>query len=304
MMAEGRAAMPAVAVAIAAVFWGAWWIPLRALDEAGIAGDWSNAALSVAGALVMLPIAAWRWRPLLAGGRSLLAVTIIAGAAFAAYNHALIHGEVVRATLLFYLAPIWATGLAALALGERLGPGRALALLLGLAGAAVVLGIEDGVPIPRDSSEWLGLASGLLFAITLTFIRKAEAVPAFETTFASIGGSALAALALAFASPLTPPPPATDLVIASLPFVIAVAALWLVPMTLLELWGARRMDPGRVCIVLMLEIVVAAATATALTDEPFGWREALGSALIMGAGVVELRDQTRRRSMDARRDGC
>ncbi len=64
------------------------------------------------------------------------------------------------------------------------------------------------------------------------------------------------------------------------------------------------MDPGRVCIVLMLEIVVAAATATALTDEPFGWREALGSALIMGAGVVELRDQTRRRSMDARRDGC
>lgn len=294
-MAEPRAAaMPAVAVAIAAAFWGAWWIPLRALDAWGIAGDWSNATLSVAGALVMLPIAAWRWRPLLAGGRGLLAVTVFAGAAFAAYNHALIHGEVVRATLLFYLAPIWATGLAALALEERLGPGRALALVLGLAGAAVVLGIEDGVPIPRDSSEWLGLASGLLFAITLTFIRKAESVPAFETTFASIGGSALAALALAFASPLTPPPPATELVISSLPFVVAVTALWLVPMTILELWGARRMDPGRVCIVLMLEIVVAAASATALTDEPFGWREALGSALIISAGFVELRDQTGR----------
>jgi drug/metabolite transporter (DMT)-like permease len=60
------------------------------------------------------------------------------------------------------------------------------------------------------------------------------------------------------------------------------------------IWGAARLDPGRVSILLMLEVGVASLSAGLLTDEPFGWREVAGGLLILGAGVLESYDQLRR----------
>jgi drug/metabolite transporter (DMT)-like permease len=57
----------------------------------------------------------------------------------------------------------------------------------------------------------------------------------------------------------------------------------------LTLFGAGRLDPGRFAILLMFEIVVALGTAAALTDEPFGAREAIGAGLILASIAVEVR---------------
>ena len=60
------------------------------------------------------------------------------------------------------------------------------------------------------------------------------------------------------------------------------------PVIWLTVFGASRLDPGRVAVCLMLEIVVGLTTAALLTDEPFGWRECIGAVLILGASGVEI----------------
>jgi drug/metabolite transporter (DMT)-like permease len=62
----------------------------------------------------------------------------------------------------------------------------------------------------------------------------------------------------------------------------------------LILWGSQRVDPGRVGLLLMTECVVGTASAALFSGEPFGWREALGSVLILGAGTVEVVRRTAR----------
>ena len=55
----------------------------------------------------------------------------------------------------------------------------------------------------------------------------------------------------------------------------ALAALaWLLPLTWLLLWGARFLEPGRVSLLLLVEVAVAALSAALLAGEPFGLREA------------------------------
>ena len=62
----------------------------------------------------------------------------------------------------------------------------------------------------------------------------------------------------------------------------------------MTLYGAQRLTPGRVGILLLGEVVVGVASAALLTDEPFGWREGLGTALILGAALAEVAKQQNR----------
>jgi drug/metabolite transporter (DMT)-like permease len=215
----------------------------------------------------------------------LLAIGLSFGAVLTLWNLAVLTGDVVRVVLLFYLAPIWATGLAWLVLGERPGPWRLVSIVLGLSGAATVLGFAGGLPLPRSAGDWLGLLCGLLFAISATLTRKAEVLDGLETSFAAIASAAGIALVLVLALPGSAPS-ATDLG-AAVPGIAFLALAWLLPQTWLVLWGASRLDPARVAILLLLEVVAAALSASLLTDEPFGLREGLGCLLILSAGLVE-----------------
>ena len=283
---RGGPRLPALAVAVSAVIWGLWWIPLRWLAERGLPGDWASFAIYAAAAAILVP-GAWRRRRRLAGGGlSMLLAGGLFGVMLAMWNHAVLVGEVVRVVLLFYLAPVWATILGAVVLRQPVGPARVGAVVLGLAGEAVILGVSDGWPVPRVAAEWLGLGAGLLFAMAATATRRAGAGGDFERTFVSFAVATLAALAfVAFAPPAVAP--SGREMLASLPLAALTAALWVLPGTWLVFWGAARLDPGRVSILLLLEIVAAALSASLLTDEPFGWREAGGCVLIVLAGALE-----------------
>jgi drug/metabolite transporter (DMT)-like permease len=284
MTPPARAArLPAAAVALSAALWGLWWLPLRALADAGLTGAAVNAALYGIASAALLP---WFWqrrRRLAAGGLLLLGAGGLFGAALVAWNLALILGEVVRVTLLFYLAPVWATLLALAVLGERIGWLRVVSVALGLVGAVVLLGLAGGLPLPRSTGDWLGLAAGVLFALSVTLVRKGEAIAGLEQTLVAVAAAALLSLAL-----LSVVPHQGRTVDAIVLAWTALAALaWLLPVTWLLLWGARFLEPGRVSLLLLLEVAVAAISAALLAGEPFGLREASGCILILAAGALE-----------------
>jgi drug/metabolite transporter (DMT)-like permease len=275
--------LPAAAVALSASLWGLWWLPLRALADAGLTGLALNAALYGIASVVLLP-SYWRRRArLAAGGSLLLGAGGLFGAALVSWNLALILGEVVRVTLLFYLAPVWATLLAVALLREAVGRLRVVSVLLGLAGAAVLLGFAHGLPLPRSPGDWLGLAAGVLFALSVTLVRKGEATSGLELTMVSFAVAALLSLLLLLVAPL----PSGPIAFSVLAWAALAALVWLLPCTWLLLWGARFLEPGRVSLLLLLEVAVAAISAALLAGEPFGPREAAGCLLILAAGALE-----------------
>ena len=277
--------LPALAVAFAAVMWGLWWIPVRWLAERGLHGDWPSLALFGVTAALLAPLVLARRAQLKAGGTDLILSGVLFGVMMVLWNHAVLIGEVVRVVLLFYLAPVWATLLAVTVLRETVGAWRFLAVALGLAGAAVVLGFEQGWPLPRYTADWLGLMSGLLFALSATLARRAEAVSGFDKTIVSYIAAAGAAFVFVLLD--TRPAPSGAEVFAAMPLALATSVLFILPATWLVFWGAARLDPGRVAILLLLELIAAAIAAAILTHEPFGLREGLGCALILLAGVAE-----------------
>lgn len=292
-MSRSPVLLPSLVVAGSGLLWGIWWIPLRWLESAGLSGDRAAVALYAAAVVLLAPFVFARRDRLRAGGRGLLLIGMFSGVAFGAWNHALIAGDVVRVTLLFYLAPIWGTGLGFLFFREPVTPLRALAILLGLGGAAVVLGFDVGVPVPHSLAEWMALVSGILFAFAAIFSRQAPAVGTLEKTWLNAIFGGLTGLLLVAVLPAAEAPAAWSVSGVALPLLVCL--LWLIPVTWMLLWGATRLDAGRVGILLLLEVMAAAASAAILTDEPFGWREGLGCLLIVGAGLVEGLDEMRAR---------
>jgi len=290
-----------LAILASAVLWGTWWLPLREIHQLGLGGVTAITGGYAAAALLMLPVAAWQWRKVIAcGWRSVIAGVGLA-TAMALWSDGLVHGNVARVTLLFYLAPIWGTLLARAVLKEPITALRLAAILLGLTGAAVLLGGPEGPPLPRDKAEWYGLIAGMTYSVALLFVNKTADRPDIGRTF----------LLLLFAAPIywllgTGDPvafTAGDL-LGSMPWLILFAALWIVPVIWLTLYGGSRLDPGRVAILLILEIVFAITTAAIFAGEAFGWQEAAGALAIIIAGVIEDLPRLTRAVRNRRQSGA
>ena len=149
-----------------ALVWGLIWYPYRALQSAGVGGALS-ACLTYLLALLPALILFRNRRAQLHKSPWLLAVlALAAGICNLGYVLAMIHGEVVRVMLLFYLAPLWTLLLSRLLLGEKAGPVGYLVIALSLAGAIVMLWHPGGRwPVPYTMADWLGLGAGMAFAL-------------------------------------------------------------------------------------------------------------------------------------------
>lgn len=281
-------ASPPTIVAVAAVFWGLWWLPLRALQ--GLVGpDVGPSALNLwlyaVAAVVLLPVLWARRGRLAIGGVPLGVAAVLFGLAIIAWNGALQTGQVVRVTLLFYLAPIWRTLLERIVLGEPVGGRRLVAIALGFGGALVLL--ADGwPPVPRALGDWLGLGAGMVFAGSATAARYGRVDGRALTALSFLTAAVVAGAAAVFVADRPAVP-----TLAALGAVAGVSLLWLVPVTWALLWGAGRLDPGRLALLMLLEVVAAAGSAALLAGEPFGLREAAGCALILAAGALEALGQ-------------
>ena len=278
-----------MAIGACAIAWGLWWLPVRWLARSGLSGDLVSVAVYLGAALLLAPWMLGRRRAALRSGTTLL-IGVLLGAALALTNDALLRGDVVRVLLLFYLAPVWATLLGALLLHVPLTLARCGCVVAGVAGAAAVLGAGAGVPRPTSIGDWMGLLAGIAFAAGSLAVRRSEQSgkggDATSQTFASFVFAALIGailvLQLSHAS-------ATSAVAvwSALPRALLVSLVWLIPQTWLFTWGARRLDPGRVSIIMLAEPMVAVLSAAVLLHERPSARVLLGCLLIVCAALIE-----------------
>ena len=279
--------LASLAVVICGALWGIYWMPLRWFDAAGIGAAWIGTLFSAIAAVAVLPWlirkSSWaKWQvPLLSG--------LLLGSGFAFYTVALLMTDVVHAILLFYLTPVWST-LGAWALyRERLTWPRLLAIVCGFAGMAFILGFDKGLPIPRNGGDMLALLSGVLWAAgsMVAYRRPSEAValPAF---FFALGGLATSLVILVIARFSDHSLASTGNILANLPLIALVALVIFVPPNVLVLWAIQRVDPARAGILLMTELLVGSISAALCAGEAYGWMEAMGTALIVGAGITEV----------------
>ena len=285
---------PHGAILLSAVLWGTLWIPLREINESGGSGATATSLSFLLGLAVLLPFALVKARRIREGGWPLAAAGFYMAISIAFYAEGMVRGEVARVLLLFYLTPVWSTLLARAMLKQPITRRRVATIILGLVGMAVILGGESGLPLPRSVADWLGLTSGITWGLAMVYCRRTASRPAFDRMV-----SALVFLApIYFLVTLLPGSRdsagmdgsmAADWMI----ILVALAFIWLLPVIGLTVYGASRLDPGRVAIFLMLEVIIGLASAAWLLEEPFGPREIIGAALICSAMLAETMGQDR-----------
>lgn len=277
-----------IIAAIGAAFWGVYWIPLRALDEAGITGGWASLLFFVGPLILCLPIALWRWRLLWRGGPRLLLTGLIGGASMILYNDALIFTEVMRAMLLYYMTPIWGGLLGYVFLGEPITRVRWASFGLGFLGLLVILGVESGVPLPRNAGDWMALAAGFIWACFAVRLRKDETIQAEDLTLSYfLGGTLFGLLACVLPISGAGPPPDPQVIVSVLPWLVPALVAIVMTSAFLVIWSGRLLNPGLLGILFMTEISVGTVSAALFAGEPFGLRETLGVVLITGAGLLD-----------------
>ena len=289
-----------LACACSGIAWGLFWLPIRSLESAGIQGPWAPVLFHVTQLACLLPLLFLVPQRSADTIKSVVITTFFAGGAFSFYALAILYTEVIRAMLLFYLTPVWSTLLARMILGEPITRLRWLAIALAFCGLLVILGIDVGVPWPRNIGDWLGLSSGILWAIAAVRLNQDRTSHSIDITFGFVGWGTL----ISFAALLTPLPisaasPTLDVVFANLWWLVPVVLFIALPGALGTMWSPRLIDPGIVGILLMTEVVAGTITVALWAGEPFGIREMVGVMLILTAGVLESVWDLRKRQKSA-----
>ncbi len=283
-----------LALFLASIAWGLWWLPLHWLADKGLSGYWQGVVLYGCGAMILaLPL--WQRRQKVNLTVPVLwLISLSTGAALALYNAALLSDEVVRITLLFYLNPIWSTILALVVLKEPIRMLRLASIAVGLLGAGVVLGSGGAIPIPHDLAEWMGLLAGIGTAVGSTYVRKAEltkgtvSIGGLEQTCTTFMIASMIGLIFALVLPPTGTASVPSLNNWSLlPLAAGITVAWLLPQTWFYFWSAKQLDPGRVSLLMLFEVPAAAISAALILHTPLGWSEILGCGLVILAGSAE-----------------
>ena len=286
-----------LACAYSGLVWGLFWIPIRGLADAGIEGLWATLFFYAVPLALSLPLLLLRWRQAISGGLWLQVLGCVAAVSLVLYSVSILYTAVVRATLLFYLTPLWSTLLARIFLGEAITTLRWLAMAIAILGMLVIFHADSGIPLPENPGDWIALASGFLWSVASILLRadkgSSRALDLFIQNF--IWSALIAAVfLLAFGPGLAASPP-LSVYLGQLPWLIPTVLIVVMTGVYTSMWGTPKLNPGLVGLLFMTEISVGAATAALWSGEPFGWREVIGIMLISGAGMLESLWELRRR---------
>ncbi|KQU78586.1 MULTISPECIES: DMT family transporter [unclassified Rhizobacter] len=287
--------LPALALAFNALVWGLSWWPFRELHALGLHPLWATVLVY---AVAVLLIVATRRRALgtLLRTPSLWLLVFASGATNAAFNWAMVIGDVVRVVLLFYLMPLWTVLLSRLVLKEAFTPTAALRIALALAGAFIVLkpaGAGVALPLPQSLPDWLAVFGGFSFALNNVMLRHQAHRPEEARALGMFIGGVLVAGTLAStlaANALVPwlPAPQPGWVLA-----IGALSLAFLASNLALQYGASRLPANVTSVVMLCEVVFATLSAIALGAGTLTPTVLIGGALILAAALLSAFERVR-----------
>lgn len=268
-----------------ALCWGVVWYPYRLMNEAGVSGVASSFYTYAIAIVLGCILFAKHWRGVFTQPKSIVWLGLIAGYTNLAYVLAVIDGEVMRVILLFYLSPIWTLLLAHFWLKEKTHITGYMAIVVSIIGAFIMLYDPKlgGLPLPRNTAEWLALSSGIGFSLTNVITRKASHLSLAAKCFAVwVGVLVVSAIYMPFTSQTLIMPTFFN---ATNWLVMGVIALLLMGATLFVQYGVTRIAATRASVLFLFELVVAAIASYYLAHEVMAWNEWLGGGLIVAAAV-------------------
>lgn len=281
---------PVFALLGGAAIWGLLWYPYRLLEQGEISG--SIATTITYFIALLLGLVVFRnnlMGPGILGNKAhlLLWIGLCAGWTNLAYVLGVIHGEVMRVLLLFYLAPLWTILFARLLLNERLSLHGYLVIALSLTGAATMLWHPGSVSsLPSSYGDWMGLSAGFMFALSNVLSRKDQYHDIQLKSVAVWMGVTL--IGFIYSLVLHDLPVMSDI---SADFYMLLLGLGVVVfgLSVMMQYGLACIPANRAIVIMLFELVVAAVAAYFLTDEALTPREWIGGAMIVSASLFSAK---------------
>lgn len=279
--------LPPLGLLTAAIVWGIVWYPYRLLEEAGLSGSLASLITYL---VALVPVTVLCGRAFIRQRTDrgwLVLVALATGWTNLAYVLAVIHGEIMRVLLLFYLAPLWTVFFARLLLHERVNRFGYLVMGLSLAGAYIMLARNGGLPLPTNFAEWMGLSAGVAFALANVLSRKMrEVATGVRSLWVFLGVIAIAAFPVSYEGGAIEA--VAGLGLAHWLILIGVG-LMLVLATFAVQYGLAHTRANQAIVILLSELVIAAIASRLLAQEVMDLREWLGGALIVAASLFSGR---------------
>ena len=254
-----------------------------------MAGSWSIVLVNACPLIVLFPLLIFHLKGLKVHPVPMTCAGFMIGAAFTLYANGLVETTIIRATLLFYLSPIWSTILGIIWLSERLTKARIFSILVAVIGLFLLLtDLNNSESTKLNIGDLFGFLSGIFWAIGATIINRWPNAPTLPLT--TIVYVATTILSVLFAIFLYQDPMPNIAVIEDSFFT---AAIWSIIILLPGFWIIFRVSqllfPGRVGILMMSEVIVAIVSARILVpEETMAFLQWVGAGAILFAGVIEV----------------
>lgn len=191
--------------------------------------------------------------------------------------------SVATAAILLYTAPAWVTVLARALFGEPLGARKVGAVLLTVAGSALVVRAYDPGALRLNlAGVAAGLVAGLTYALYSIFGKSAlRRYRPLTTVLYALGFGAAFLLIAAGGRPAMPS-------LRAMPVLLYLILIPTLLAYLLYVAGLDRMEAGRASIVATVEPIVAAALGVILLGERLeGWQWAGGALTLAGVLLIQ-----------------
>ena len=269
--------------------WGLYWLPLRSIEQSGIVGSWSIVLVNACPLIILVPLIFFNLDKFKKYPKPILFAGIMIGAAFTFYANGLVQTSVIRATLLFYLSPIWSTIIGIIWLNERLTIARVISIIVALIGLILLLyDFRNQETAMLNFGDFSSILSGLFWALGASILKKWSKLPIIPLTaivyFSTTSLSILLAI-IVYKAPI----PSLALIGQNFSTAFIWSVIVLLPSFCIIFRISQILFPGRVGILMMSEVAVAVISAKILLpEEQMVILQWIGASAILLAGVVEI----------------
>jgi len=268
---------------ISSVGWGLTWLPIKNIHQMGLDGiHLVFIAFASAGILLspFLIVQRQSWR---GNFRYLALIALFGGLANLTFQTAILHGNVVRVMILFYLLPVWSVLGGWYFLKEKPDWIRITAVLISLAGAILILNVDSETFAGLSWIDGLAIVAGITFALNNIIFRKTASQPLASKVGAMFLGCAALIGGYLLLNPVAAALPDNSSPLFAALYGVAFLSL----ITFGTQWGVTQLEAGRAALIIVMELVTAVVSVALLTDIELTSLEIIGGLLVMTAAVIE-----------------